>query len=135
MRTRVGVLAAVLVVALAGSGVDVARAAEEGPWSAEETIYVIVLSPGPQWKMGRPLSEQGLGPHAAYMKRLLDEGRLYAGGPLSDTEGGLVLVRAPDLAAAQAIVAEDPAVTGGLFTGEVHVWHPKFRSPEALAAP
>lgn len=123
-----GVLGLVLLAAVA------AAAGPPRPWSAEEELYVIVYAPGPAWLPGRPLPEQGMKPHAGYMQSLFDAGRLYAGGPLLDNEGGLAIVRAGSLGDAEAIAAADPAVTGGKFTAAVHQWHPFLRAAEPLGA-
>lgn len=130
VRSRVpAMLSGLVLLAAVAAAVGVPR-----PWSAEEALYVIVYDPGPAWLPGRPLNEQGMKPHAGYMQSLFDAGRLYAGGPLLDNEGGLAIVRAESLADARAIAAADPAVTGGKFTAAVHAWHPFLRAAEPLGA-
>jgi uncharacterized protein YciI len=52
--------------------------------------------------------------HAAYWRDLQLPG--YSGGPFQDRSGGLILFDAPDLEAAQALVASDPFVRHGLVT-------------------
>jgi uncharacterized protein YciI len=47
-----------------------------------------------------------------------------AGGPFVGADGGMALVKAPDAAAARAILAADPAVTEGVMIGEVRTWTP-----------
>jgi hypothetical protein len=95
-------------------------------------LYVCIYRAGPAWLAGKPASAQPLRPHGAYMKRLFDEGRLLAGGPMPDTEGGMAIVRADDLEAAKAIFAVDPAITAGVMIGEVHSWTPVFLSDKPL---
>lgn len=97
-------------------------------------LYVIVFRPGPAWKPGVPMAEQGLRPHGLYMKSLLDEGRLFAGGGFTDRGGGLAIVRAASMEDAQSIYAVDPAVTSGIFEGDVMQWKPRFHVPESLVA-
>jgi hypothetical protein len=53
--------------------------------------------------------------HRRYMTRLLDEGRLVAGGPFADGSGALFIYEAASLAAAEEIVAADPYRVGGAF--------------------
>jgi uncharacterized protein YciI len=96
------------------------------------TLYICIYRAGPAWQAGKPMSEQGLGPHATYIKQLLDQGRLMAGGRLLDTDGGLAIVRVGSLAEAQAIFAADPAITSGIFVGEVRGWQPRFDDGKPL---
>lgn len=96
-------------------------------------LYVITYTAGPAWQAGKPMAKQALGPHAAYMKKLLAEGRTVAAGPTFNLDGGVVILKAESLEAAQAIMAADPAVTSGLFTGELRSWTPMFSSGEPLA--
>jgi uncharacterized protein YciI len=46
--------------------------------------------------------------HVAYLNKLHAEGSLAVAGPHEDGSGGAIVLRADDLAAAEAIVAEDP---------------------------
>jgi uncharacterized protein YciI len=66
------------------------------------------------------------------MKQLFDEGRTFAAGPMTDQAGGLLILRAASQDEAAAILAKDPAITSGLFLGEVHGWAPAFRSDQPL---
>jgi len=95
-------------------------------------LYICIYRAGPGWKRGKPMAEQGLGPHGAYIKRLLGEGRLVAGGRLVDVDGGLAIVRARSLEEAKAIFAVDPAITAGIFVGEVRGWQPRFHDGKPL---
>ena len=98
-------------------------------------LFVVFYRPGPAWQAGRPMSEQGLRPHGLYYRGLLDSGRLQAGGAYVGSDGGLAILRAADLAEARAIVAADPAVTGGIFVAEIEQWRPRFISPDPIPAP
>lgn len=95
-------------------------------------LFVVIYRPGPAWQAGRPMSEQGLLPHGRYYRGLLDDGRLFAGGGFTGSDGGMAILRVADLEAARAIVAADPAVTGGIFVAEVEQWRPRFRVAEPL---
>jgi uncharacterized protein YciI len=110
----------------AALGVLAARPALAQPASAPapQALFVVVYKAGPAWKPGLPATQQPLGAHGAYMTRLAKEGTLVAGGPFADADGGLALLRAPDAAAARAILAADPAVTGGVMVGEIRTWTP-----------
>jgi uncharacterized protein YciI len=83
------------------------------------------------------MQAQALGPHAAYMTQLFEQGRLFAAGPFLEadgslSDGGVAIVRAANLEEAQRIQAEDPAVTSGLFVGEVERWSARFRTDDPL---
>ena len=122
-------LPSALLIALAcvlpgqAGATDVEPAAQAAP-SPVPVLYVIHYRPGPAWKAGRPLAEQGLERHGAYMRDLAGRGELLAAGPLSTTEGGLVILRVESLEAATARMEADPAVQAGQFIGEVSVWRP-----------
>ena len=98
------------------------------------SLYICIYRTGPAWKPGKPMSEQGLGPHGAYMKHLRDEGRLAAGGPMIGVDGGLAILRAASPEEAKAIFAADPAITAGIFTAEVRGWGPQFDDGKPLVA-
>jgi len=60
------------------------------------------------------------GAHFAYLERLLADGTLVLAGPtLGPVNTGLNVFEAPDRAAAEAIMAADPAIAGGIVTGEL----------------
>lgn len=106
------------------------------------TVYVIQYKTGPAWLVGKPLRDQPMGPHGAYMRKLFAEGRLLAAGPTVNTEGeaplvdgGVILLRAASLDEAKAVMSADPAITAGLFVGEVRTWRVAFSKGEALAPP
>lgn len=95
-------------------------------------LFVITYRPGPAWRDGVPMRQQGLGPHGAYMQRLLDEGRLFAAGGFVDDNGGMAIVRCADRAEAEALVSADPAVRSEIFVGAVEHWRPRFRTDAPL---
>ncbi len=59
--------------------------------------------------------------HFAYLERLRDEGRLIVAGPSLAGEDtfGLVVLSIEDELEARAVMAADPAVTGGVMTAEL----------------
>lgn len=72
--------------------------------------------------------------HVAYLEGLNGDKRLAFAGPFLDGDGkpngSLVVVEAPDLAAAQALAAGDPYAKAGLFESvEIHPWNWTFNKP------
>ena len=130
---------ACLALALASAVPLTAAAAPDAPAPAIATanlpLFVFIYRQGPAWKPGLPMAKQALGPHATYIAGLLKDGRLVAGGRLVDVNGGLAIVRAANLDEARAMLAADPAITGGVFEADVFGWTPRFVSPDPLPAP
>ena len=109
---------------------------QEAPATAPASnLFVVIYRPGPAWQAGRPMSEQGLLPHGRYYRGLLDDGRLFAGGGFTGSDGGMAILRAADMDAARAIVAADPAVTSGIFVAQLEQWRPRFQVAEPLPSP
>lgn len=60
------------------------------------------------------------GRHFAYLQGLLTEGTLVLAGPtLGPTNTGIAVLRAPDESSALAIMNNDPAIIGGVVSGEL----------------
>ena len=97
------------------------------------TVYVISYHAGPAWLVGKPLKEQPIGAHSAYMKQLFSEGRMIAAGPTLEAPGGMILLSCATVGEAKATMEADPAVTSGLFVGELRTWRVAFSSGEPLA--
>ncbi len=95
-------------------------------------LFLFQYSPGPAWRAGVPMREQGLGPHASYMRQLQTEGRLFAGGGYTSDDGGMAIVACANEAEARAILAADPAITAGIFVAEFRHWVPRFRTDQPL---
>ena len=85
-------------------------------------VYLIHYQAGPNWIAGKPMTEQKLSDHAAYIQNLSDKGRVMAGGPLLADNGGLVILRVDSKQEAEAVLTADPAVLNGIFTGTVKEW-------------
>ncbi|ABS64266.1 YCII-related [Parvibaculum lavamentivorans DS-1] len=100
----------------------------------EMKLFAFVYRQGPAWEEGRSMREQALGPHAEFMQRLMDDGRLLAAGPLLETNGGLAVIRARDRDEAAELLAADPAIAGGIFTAEVNSWFVTFDAGVPLKA-
>jgi uncharacterized protein YciI len=97
--------------------------------------FVLAHSPGPLWAMGAPYAaQQGIEAHFGFMHSLAQRGLLLAGGPYAeagDADGrmvGMAIIEADDLAAAEAIAAEDGSVRAGLMRVEVREWGPRMGS-------
>ncbi len=99
--------------------------ASDGP-PRPRPLFAIVYRPGPAWLRGEPVSRQPLAPHAAYVERLLGEGRLVLAGPFLDDAGGLAVIEAESLEEARRVLAEDPALASGVMTGAVHPWLARY---------
>jgi uncharacterized protein YciI len=108
-------------------------AAQPAAAAAPQPLFVIIYGAGPAWKPGLPATQQPLAHHGVYVRQLAKDGTLIAGGPFGGgVEGGLALMRAPDAAAARAILAADPAITEGVMVGEVRAWTPFVGTGEAV---
>jgi len=114
--------------AAAGCAAPQARAQAEAPVE----LFIFTFRPGPAWQTGVPMRRQALGPHAAYWRQLVADGRAFAAGGFVESEGGMGIVVAADIAAARAIMTADPAVTSGVFVGEIEHWRPSFRTDAPL---
>jgi uncharacterized protein YciI len=58
--------------------------------------------------------------HFARLQRLTAEGTMILAGPtLGPVNTGIAVFEAPDLAAAEKLMNEDPAVASGIATGEL----------------
>ena len=110
-----------------------AVAAQSQEAVGQSQLYVIRYRPGPKYDSNRPLLRQDLTAHGKFGADLVRKRVIVAAGPTLDEPGGLVLLRARDLAAARTHVLEDPAVAAGIFIGEVSDWRPIF-DPEKLFA-
>src|SRR5262249_28660515 len=85
-----------------------------------QKTYAFIYAPGPQWLVGRPVTEQNLEAHCAYMGDLYARGQVPLGGLfVDDAGGGFALVRAKGRGEAMALLAADPALREGGFTGRV----------------
>lgn len=61
-------------------------------------------------------------PHKDYLESLRASGALELTGPFANAPGGAYLLRAADLAAAQALVEQDPAHVSGGWELTVYEW-------------
>jgi len=87
--------------------------------------YVVIHSPGPKWKVGRPIFEQeGIQAHLDHYRSLLTQEKLALGGPFLDGAAGGMMITSGNLTEAETIefANRDPAVICGLLTVEVRPW-------------
>jgi len=128
-------------VALSAVGVSMTAALGASASAAEAQVaveatpreaYLFLYRPGPAWRAGVPMREQGLAPHGAYIQRLQAEGRLFAGGGFVNADGGMAIVLAANLEEAEALLAADPAIISGIFVADLRHWRPRFRGTMPL---
>ncbi|MGH6950095.1 MAG: YciI family protein [Vitreimonas sp.] len=127
-------LVAIAIVVCAAGACASPADAQQNQVQMSQQLYLFQYSPGPAWREGAPLREQGLGPHAAYMQRLMNEGRLFAGGGYTSDDGGMAIVMAANMDEARAMLAADPAIASGIFVAQLRHWRPRFRTDDPLPA-
>jgi uncharacterized protein len=131
-RSIVPRLALAMLVAFAAE-VASAQAPQAAPAAqSARQLFLFVYRPGPSWRPGVPMREQDLRAHGGYHAQLVREGRSVAGGGFVGMDGGMAIVRAADLAEAQAMLAADPAIVNGVFAADIRHWVPRFHSPAPL---
>jgi uncharacterized protein YciI len=126
--------AAMLTMALLAAPACVHAQTPPAEAAATQQLFLFQYSPGPAWREGVPMREQGLGPHGAYMRQLQEAGRLFAGGGYASDDGGMAIVMCASIDEASAILAADPAITSGIFVAELRQWRPRFRTDDPLPA-
>lgn len=67
-----------------------------------------------------PEEYQILHRHFAFMDDVRHRGKLLLTGPCLDGFGGVAIFKVTDEAEAAALMASDPAIQAGLFTGTLH---------------
>ena len=92
--------------------------------------YLVLFKRGPNWIAGKKVLEQPLRPHAEYMQKLYDEGKLLYAGPFMDDSGGVAILRVANEAEAHVIVANEPATLQQIFVAEIHPWYLTFDENE-----
>lgn len=68
------------------------------------------------------LSQQYRPEHLAFLQENRDRGNVLMNGRFTDGSGGLVIYRAADEEAAEALVNEDPYIKLGARNYEIHEW-------------
>lgn len=88
--------------------------------------HVVFHSPGPNWQHGVDFREQpGVMAHVQHYAGLLQQGKLYHGGPFTDPDSGgmMIATEAVSHEELEAFAAADPAVQAGLLTFQVKTWY------------
>ncbi len=87
------------------------------------TYHVVLTRSGPSYDLTRPLEEQsGWAEHATYMDRLVQDGFLLLGGPLSDETHVVHVVEAGSEADVRSTLARDPWSGSHLVIDSVDGW-------------
>jgi hypothetical protein len=85
--------------------------------------FIVIEEREGAWDWARDLREQdGWDAHAAFMDRLVEEGFVRLGGPFGDGRRVLLVVDAPDEAAVETRLAEDPWTGVRLRVASVERW-------------
>ena len=86
-------------------------------------LFIIEFEQGENWQPEFSYDNQpGLENHLAYWQEHYIKEVLLMSGPFEDQSGGVFIVRAKDIEAAQRLVTEDPAVVSGKIQASVHRW-------------
>lgn len=132
MRILQAVLAAILLSAAIGATATT-TAQQQPAAQAARPLFAIVYRAGPAWKPGVPMKDQGLREHFYYVKALHERGDIVYAGAMGP-DGGLMIFHAADQAAADTIMANDPAVKAGIFLADVRRYTPRFVGAGAASA-
>jgi uncharacterized protein YciI/putative intracellular protease/amidase len=84
---------------------------------------------------GRPTTRADVEAHVEHLRALERTGKLELAGPFAEHRSGLVVVRAKDLAEAEAIAAADPFVARGVRTADVRPWQLSCDDDDHLLGP
>ena len=76
-------------------------------------LFVLSFAPGPTWKPGVPMKEQGLSAHLERIRSAGEDGSVVVAGPYADESGGMALLFADCESEASAFVERDLAVVAG----------------------
>lgn len=85
---------------------------------APDPHYIYFIHPTRDGFINEPTQDEAnkVGQHFEYLKRLTGEGTVLLAGPSTDPPyTGIVIFKAPNREAAEAIVKKDPAVRSGVF--------------------
>lgn len=107
-------------VSLVGSGLATAQTAASSPAAAPAVnLYAVEIKTGPEWDAAKPPQEQRhFREHSANLKRLRDAGQLVLGARYADK--GLVVLQAASAEDAHAMMRQDPAIQGQVFSYALH---------------
>jgi hypothetical protein len=114
-RLCVGLLAIVVIGAASGNQ------ATQPQTQAASPLFALLFTTGPGWNAALPPAEQRFfQEHSANLRRLREAGIIVTGGRFG--EYGLMLVRAPTLDSANALLRPDSSLRAGTFKVAVNRW-------------
>jgi uncharacterized protein YciI len=86
-------------------------------------LFLATQIRGPDWDHSKDFrGQKGWDKHAAFMDRLLEEGRIVLGGPVGDQTDALLVVDAPDDDSVYLLLGDDPWYGTILETAIVIPW-------------
>ncbi len=83
-------------------------------------IFLVTIS----YTRPLPEIEAATDDHRAYLRTLLDAGRLLVSGPLVPRTGGMMILQASDASEVEALIAQDPFCLRKLARYETRQWNP-----------
>ena len=79
-------------------------------------VFAVTTVFGPNWNVSLPRREQrDWDGHATFMDGLVDDGFVFMGGPVGDTDRNLLVVEAADEREIETRMGEDPWASMGLL--------------------
>jgi uncharacterized protein YciI len=93
---------------------------------SETESYVIILRPAPEY--GSQGTDEIVGQHFQYLKKLIDEGKVMMAGRFSEVLIGLIMLEVENRDEAEQIMSMDPAVSANVFHAELYPWTIALRS-------
>lgn len=132
MRIMHTALAAILLTGTIGASAA-PMVLQQATAQAARPLFAIVYRAGPAWKPGVPMQEQELRDHFYYVKALHERGDIVYAGAMGP-DAGLMIFHAADQAAAETLMANDPAVKTGILLGDVRRYTPLFVGTGAASA-
>ncbi len=99
--------------------IDFASAQQTPVTASTLPLFAIEITVGPKWDAAkRPQDQPFFREHSANLARLREAGSVVMGARYADK--GLVVVAAPTIEAARAMMDGDPSIATGTFVFDVH---------------
>ncbi|MBT9457409.1 MAG: hypothetical protein IV097_12385 [Burkholderiaceae bacterium] len=120
MRVHSSLVALLVALSLGASGLAAAQAPASAPLATPAlNLYAVEIKTGPGWDNAKAPQEQlHFREHSANLKRLRDAGQLVLGARYADK--GLVVLQAASAEEAHAMMRQDPAIQGQIFSYALH---------------
>jgi hypothetical protein len=95
--------------------------------------FVVLFRKGASWNEAKPANEQEhFAGHSANLRALRTANQLLLGMRYSDV--GMIVIEAPDVSAARALIDRDPTIAAKVFAYELHpaafFYEPQVPSPK-----